>query len=235
MRKGIFVIPSIVTLMGMFAGFYAILSALEGKYVHSAWAIIIAGLFDGMDGWVARLTHTTTKFGIELDSLSDVIAFGVAPATLMFTWALMPFGRLGWAAVFLFMACGAMRLARFNIQMGSSEKKSFTGMPIPAAAGILAATLLFYTEMGLAHEKSLIILIMTIFLALLMVSTLRYHGQKEIDMKKRKPFRILVIVVIMAALIIIRPEMAIFSFAMIYLWSGIIENAYLFFIKKEPL
>jgi CDP-diacylglycerol--serine O-phosphatidyltransferase len=235
MRKGIFVIPSIVTLMGMFAGFYAILSALEGKYVHSAWAIIVAGLFDGMDGWVARKTHTTTKFGIELDSLSDVIAFGVAPATLMFKWALQPFGRLGWAAVFLFMACGAMRLARFNIQMGSSEKKSFTGMPIPAAAGILSATLLFYTEMGWAHQKSVIILMMTIFLALLMVSTLRYHGQKEIDMKKRKPFRILVIVVIMAALIIIRPEMAIFSFAMIYLWSGIIENAYLFFIKKEPL
>jgi CDP-diacylglycerol--serine O-phosphatidyltransferase len=233
MRKGIFVIPSLVTLMGMFAGFYAILSALEGKYVHSAWAIIVAGLFDGLDGWVARKTHTTTKFGIELDSLSDVIAFGVAPATLMFTWSLMPFGRLGWAAVFLFMACGAMRLARFNIQMGSSEKKSFTGMPIPAAAGILSATLLFNTEMGWAHEKSVIILIMTTVLALLMVSTLRYHSLKEIDLKKRKPFRILVIAVIMAALIIIRPEISIFSFAMIYLWGGLMENGYLYFIKKE--
>jgi CDP-diacylglycerol--serine O-phosphatidyltransferase len=235
MRKGIFVIPSLVTLMGMFAGFFAIISALEGNYVYSAWAIVIAGLFDGMDGWVARKTHTTTRFGIELDSLSDVIAFGVAPATLLYKWALSPFGRIGWAVVFLFMACGAMRLARFNIQMGSSEKKSFTGMPIPAAAGILSATLLFYTEMGLEHQKSIIILILMAFLALLMVSTLRYHGQKEIDTKKRKPFWILVIVVIMATLFIIRPEITIFSFAMIYLWTGIIENGYLYFIKKEPL
>ena len=123
----------------MFCGFYAILASLKGHYIYSAWAILIANVFDGLDGWVARLTHSTTRFGIELDSLSDLVAFGIAPAVLIYSWALQSFGRLGWGAAFLFVICGALRLARFNVQMGSAESKSFTGMPIPGAATVMAS------------------------------------------------------------------------------------------------
>jgi CDP-diacylglycerol--serine O-phosphatidyltransferase len=232
MKKGIYLLPNTITLCGMFAGFYAIISALQGNFTISAWAIVVAGVFDALDGWVARLTHSTTKFGIELDSLSDVISFGVAPAALVYKWSLMPFGRLGWAAVFLFVACGAMRLARYNIQMGSSERKSFTGMPIPAAAGMCAAMTLFFTEMGWDPGKSHFVLFITVLSALLMVSTLRFHAIKEIDLKKRKPFWLLVLLVVLLAVIIIEPEVVLFIFAMLYLLGGIIENSYLL-LKKE--
>lgn len=139
MRKGIYILPNSLTLCGMFMGFYSILSSLKGDYIHASYAIIIAMIFDGLDGWVARLTNSTTKFGIELDSLSDLVAFGVAPSVLLYKWALFPFNRIGWAAAFLFMACGALRLARYNVQMGSTESKAFTGMPIPAAATIVSS------------------------------------------------------------------------------------------------
>ncbi|MEW6586929.1 MAG: CDP-diacylglycerol--serine O-phosphatidyltransferase, partial [Nitrospirota bacterium] len=146
MRKGIYILPNTLTLCGMFLGFYSILASIKGLYLHASWAILLAGIFDGLDGWVARLTHSTTRFGIELDSLSDLVAFGVAPAVLLYKWALMPFGRVGWAAAFFFVACGALRLARYNVQMGSTESKAFTGMPIPGAAGLLATLVIFYTE-----------------------------------------------------------------------------------------
>lgn len=227
MRKGIYLLPNSLTLCGMFAGFYAIIAVLKGNYVPAAWGVLIAGVFDGLDGWVARLTHSTTKFGIELDSLSDEIAFGIAPAALLYNWSLMPFGRVGWAASFLFAACGALRLARYNVQMGSTERKSFTGMPIPAAAGFVAAMVLFYNKMGLGHEKNLFILFMTFVLSILMVSTLRFHGAKEIDFSKRKPFWLLVAVAITFAVVVMHPEIALFVFAIIYLIGGLLENSFL--------
>ena len=146
MKKGIYILPNGLTLCGMFFGFYSILSAIKGNYVHAAWAIMIADVFDGLDGWVARLTHSTTRFGIELDSLSDLVAFGVAPAVMIYKWSIAPFGRIGIAAAFLFAACGALRLARYNVQMGSTESKAFTGMPIPGAASVLASLVIFYYE-----------------------------------------------------------------------------------------
>lgn len=217
----------------MFAGFYALLASIKGDYIHAAWAIMIATVFDGLDGWVARRTSSTTRFGIELDSLSDVIAFGVAPSVLLFRWALMPFGRVGWAAAFLFTACGALRLARFNIQMGSAEKKSFTGMPIPGAACVVAATVLFYKEMGLVSNKSFFILILAFVLAALMVSTLKFHSLKEIDFSKRKPFRLLVVFIVILALVLMHAEIALFSLAMLYLSSGLVENAYIYFRQRQ--
>lgn len=233
MRKGIYVLPNTITLCGMFAGFYAIVSALQGNFTHSAWAILVAGVFDALDGWVARLTHSTTRFGIELDSLSDVIAFGVAPASLVYKWSLTPFGRIGWAAAFLFVACGAMRLARFNIQMGSSERRSFTGMPIPAAAGILAAMTLFYNELGWDSEGSYFVLLITILCSVLMVSTLRYHSLKEINLKERKPFWILVSLVMTFVIVVAHPEIALFALAALYLSSGIAEWLYLHLRKGK--
>src|SRR5574340_297670 len=193
MKKGIYILPNTLTLCGMLMGFYSILASLKGNYVHASWAILFAMIFDGLDGWVARLTHSTTKFGIELDSLSDLVAFGVAPAVMVYQWSIGPFKRIGIAAAFFFAACGALRLARYNVQMGSTESKAFTGMPIPGAASVLASLVIFYYEFwDKAPEKNIFVLALTMCLGLLMVSTLKFHGLKEIDFSKRKPFWILV-------------------------------------------
>lgn len=234
MKKGIYILPNSLTLCGMFFGFYSILSAIKGNFNHASWAIMIAVVFDGLDGWVARLTHSTTRFGIELDSLSDLVAFGVAPSVLVYEWAISSFGRIGFAAAFLFTACGALRLARYNVQMGSTESKAFTGMPIPGAATLIAALVLFWR--GIWHSAPLgnvFVLIFTVFLALLMVSTLRFHGLKEIDFRRRKPFWILVVFVVGFGLILIHPPIALFIFAMIYLMEGLVENVYLFRKKRR--
>lgn len=217
----------------MFAGFYAIVAVLSGNFVHASWAIIIAGLFDGIDGWVARLTGSTTKFGIELDSLSDVIAFGVSPSVLLYKWTLSSFGRVGAAAAFLFVACGALRLARYNIQMGSEEKKHFTGMPIPAAAFISATTVLFYAELDIGHAKSYFGLFITLVCAAVMVSTMRFHSQKELNLGRRKPFWILVGVVLFLAVFITHPEITLFVIGILYLISGPSEVLYHHLIKKK--
>lgn len=236
MRKGIYILPNTLTLCGMFLGFFSILASLKGDYVHAAWAILVADIFDGLDGWVARLTGSTTKFGIELDSLSDLVAFGVAPAVMLYKWALMPFGRVGWAAAFLFVACGALRLARYNVQMGSAESKAFTGMPIPGAASIIAALVIFYHEMwDSTPARNYLILFCTFFLAVLMVSRLRYHGAKELDFGKRKPFWILVAIVIVLVLVVMHPAIALFVFAMIYLVGGIIENMIIYYKKRRRM
>jgi len=234
-KKGIYLLPNSLTLCGMFCGFFAILSAINGNYLYAAWAIILANVFDGLDGWIARLTNTTTRFGIELDSLSDLVAFGVAPSVMMFKWSLMPFNRLGWAVAFLFVACGALRLARFNVQTGAPGSKAFKGMPIPAAATVLASIVIFYYEFWTGQPgKNIFLLVITVLLSLLMVSTLRYHGLKEIDFRERKPFWVLIVFVIIMFIMFIHPSTAIFIFAMAYLFWGIIENIYLF-IKRRRL
>lgn len=233
-KRGIYILPNILTLCGLFSGFFAIMAAINGNYLHAAWAIVIANIFDGLDGWIARLTNTATRFGIELDSLSDLVAFGVAPAIMMYKWALMPFGRIGWAAAFLFVSCGALRLARFNIQTGQSNSKAFKGMPIPGAATVLSSIVIFYYEFweGIP-EKNIFLLSIVILLSLLMVSTLRYHGIKEIDFKERKPFWVLIVFVIILFIMLVHPSTAIFIFAMLYLFWGIIENIYLFFRNRK--
>lgn len=218
----------------MFCGFYAILVSFKGQYVYGAWAVLIALIFDGLDGWVARVTHSTTKFGIELDSLSDLVAFGVAPAVLIYSWGLRSFGRIGWGAAFLFVICGALRLARYNVQMGSTESRAFTGMPIPGAASVIASLVLFYSEVwGSLTGKNYIVLFLSFLLAALMVSTLRYHGLKEISSKRRMPFWLLVAVVATLVLIFMYPEIIIFIFSIGYMLWGVIESAVVFRRKKR--
>lgn len=234
MKKGIYILPNALTLCGMFCGFFAILSAVKGNYLIAAWGIMVANIFDGLDGWVARLTGSTTKFGIELDSLSDLVAFGVAPSVTIYKWAISPFGRVGFAAAFLFTACGALRLARYNIQMGSTESKAFTGMPIPGAASVLATLIIFYHELWEGPpQKNVYILILTIVLALLMVSTLKFHALKELDFKKRKPFGILVAFVLAVGVIVIYPQVTLFIFAMVYLAEGLVENIFLLYRRQS--
>jgi len=233
-KKGVYLLPNTLTLCGMFAGFFAILSAINGEFLYAAWAIILANIFDGLDGWIARLTNTSTRFGIELDSLSDLVAFGVAPSVMMYKWVLAPYERFGWAAAFLFVACGALRLARFNVQTGAPGSKAFKGMPIPAAATILSSIVIFYyTFWQGVPEKNIFFPIITIVLSLLMVSTLRYHGLKEIDFRERKPFWVLIIFVIVLFFFLAHPPTAIFVFAMTYMIWGIVENIYLFVRRKR--
>jgi CDP-diacylglycerol--serine O-phosphatidyltransferase len=220
----------------MFMGFFSILSSLKGDYIYASYAIIIGMIFDGLDGWVARLTNSTTKFGIELDSLSDLVAFGVAPSVLLYKWSLFPFNRIGWAAAFLFMACGALRLARYNVQMGSTESKAFTGMPIPAAATIVSSLVIFYHEVwNTTPGKNYFILLLTVVLAVLMVSTLKYHGAKEIDFSRRKPFLVLVAIVVVLTLVVMHPPITLFIFAMIYLFGGILENIIVYYRRGKQI
>lgn len=229
--KGVYILPNALTLCGMFFGFYAIIAAINENYIHSAWAIILANIFDGLDGWVARLTRTTTKFGVELDSLSDLVAFGVAPAILIYKWALFDFGRIGFAIAFLFAACGALRLARFNIQIGGS--KSFKGLPIPGAATMLATTVLFCQEIfECIPQKNILFPILTTMLSIMMVSHLKFHGLKEVDFREKKPYWILLFFILLLFFIVIHPTIAVFVLASFYVLSGIIESIIIIIKQK---
>ncbi len=236
MRRGVYILPNGLTLCGMFSGFYSIMASFKGDFILAGWAIIVAMVFDGLDGWFARITGSSSRFGIELDSLSDLVAFGVAPSILIFSWSLSAFGGIGWAVSFLYVGCGALRLARYNIQMDSTEKKYFTGMPIPAAAAVIATLVIFYhSQWDIKPEKSIPLLFLVVVLSWLMVSTLRFHGAKEIDFKRRKPFWFLIILIVVIVVIRIHPPISLFVFALSYMTWGIIENTYIFYKKRKPV
>jgi len=235
MRKGIYLLPNIITLSSMFSGFYSIIASFNSDYERAAWAIMIASVFDVLDGWVARMTHTTSKFGIEIDSLSDAISFGVAPGVLVYSWSLQSFGKVGWLGAFFMVACAALRLARFNVQMGSEEKKHFTGLPSPAAALMIATTVLAYQEVidtlkgmhlaGLADMISLDywVLAMTFVVAGLMVSNITYHSVKEANLKERRPFGLLVAIVALLTVVAYHPALVLFLISLAYVLAGIGE------------
>src|SRR3970040_2135941 len=151
-KKGIFLLPNLITSASLFGGFYSIIASLDGEFGKAAIAIIISAVLDGLDGSIARLTGSSSKFGVEYDSLADLIAFGLAPGVLIFTWALRPFGRYGWLAAFLYVVCGALRLARFNVQITTIESKRFNGLPIPAAAALVFSTVLLFFHIGRGEE-----------------------------------------------------------------------------------
>ena len=216
----IYVLPNLITTMNMFFGFVAIIQAIKGEYVFSAYAIVAAAIFDQLDGRVARLTHSSSKFGAEYDSLCDLISFGAAPSIILYLWALQPFGRIGWLVSFLFTACGALRLARFNVQANVIEKAYFQGLPIPMAAGIVASSVLAFTDLELDAQRSYLLLFMTVLLSIVMVSTFRYRSFKDIDLKRRLPFKYLVIGVALLALVAIKPEVMLFVVFLSYAVAG---------------
>lgn len=231
--RGVYILPNVLTLCGMLFGFYAIISAINEKFIHAAWAIILANIFDGLDGLVARLTRTTTRFGIELDSLSDLVVFGVAPSILIYKWALFDFGRVGFAIAFLFIACGALRLAKFNI-LSLDGIKSFKGLPIPGAATMIAATVIFYEEiLDLIPQKNILFPILTFLLSFMMVSNLKFHGLKEVDFMEKKPFWILLFFIILIFFLVIHPQITVFVLASIYVFWGIIENIIILIKKRK--
>lgn len=221
LRKGVYVLPNLITSASMFAGFYVIIASTDGNFVSAAWFILLSAILDGLDGKVARMTGTTSKFGVELDSLADVIAFGVAPGVLMYTWALKPFGKLGWLAAFLYVVCGALRLARFNVQVETVESKRFVGLPIPAAACIVSTcVLLFYELGGTGTIKKVSVVLLVFLLAYLMVSNVKYLSLKDPDMFKRQPFMMLVAAIMILIVIVAKPEIVLFIIGMVYMVSG---------------
>lgn len=232
LRKGVYILPNLITCCSMFAGFYVIIASTDGNFVRAAWFILLSAILDALDGKVARMTGTTSKFGVELDSLADVIAFGVAPGVLMYTWALKPFGKLGWLAAFLYVVCGALRLARFNVQVNTVEAKRFVGMPIPAAACIVATCVLLFFELGGTGTIKMFSVVLLVFLlAFLMVSNVKYFSLKDPDLFKRQPFMMLVLAIMSVIVIVARPEVMLFVIGMAYLASGPIS--YLFNRRKK--
>ena len=225
-RRGVYLLPSIFTMGNLFCGYACIVYAMRGEFATAAPFIGFAMILDMLDGRIARMTGTSSDFGIELDSLADVVSFGMAPAILSFTWGLQPLGRLGWAVGFLFVAAAALRLARFNIQAGSQDKRYFVGLPSPAAAAVSAATVFAYPWGFLTFVEALPVMAMVIVPALLMVSTIRFRSFKTFDLQARRSYTVLLLVAVVIVLIAAQPEYLFVALAYGYLFSAFAELAW---------
>lgn len=220
-HRGIYLLPNLFTTGAMFAGFYAITSAINGRFETAAISIFVAMILDGLDGRVARMTNTQSEFGVQYDSLSDMVSFGVAPGLVMYLWAFESLGKLGLFAAFVHTAGGALRLARFNTQVEVADKRYFQGLPSPAAAGILAGGLWISLEHGYDVESiKYLVLILTISTGLLMVSNFRYSSFKEIDFKGKVPFVVAIVVMLGISFIMAQPQNMLFILALSYAISG---------------
>ena len=232
-RRSIYILPNIFTTLCLFFGFSSILASIDGRYGQAAWFIFISALCDGLDGTVARMTNTTSRFGVEYDSLCDLVAFGAAPAVLVYVWALTPgdlgphYPRLGVAAAFIFLACGALRLARFNVFSETRDPGFFQGLPIPGGGLMIAAAVLWHYRPG--HESqpsSFLILGFVLVLAFLMVSSMDYVSHKnKFLFRNRRPFETLVVVVLLMGLIIAKNRSAFLPIGLVYLASGPVVTA----------
>jgi len=221
-RRGVYLLPSMFTLANMFCGYACVVFAMQGKYETAAPFVAFAVMLDALDGRIARLTGTTSAFGLEFDSLADVISFGIAPAILTFAWGLAPLGRLGWAAGFIFVTAGAIRLARFNIQT-STDKRYFVGMPIPAAAGVPASTVFVFPTPLQDYQTALPALALVIVPAILMVSTIRFRSFKTIDLQARRSYTILLVLALILVAIATHPRWTLMAIAYTYLLSAFVE------------
>ena len=219
--RGIYILPNLFTTMNIFCGFYAVIAAVNGATNAAAIAILVAAIFDALDGKIARVTHSTSRFGVEYDSLADLISFGLAPGLMIYLWALKPLGRLGWLAAFLFMVCGALRLARFNTQVDSVKSDYFVGLPIPAAACMLATTVMLHHRLGIGTSANKILILMLIYiLSFLMVSSFKFYSFKKPELSKKMNFNVLVGAVLIMIFIAAQPAIALFSIGLAYIMSG---------------
>lgn len=231
-RRGIYLLPNLFTTAALFAGFYAIVAAMDGRFEDAAIAIFVAMVFDGADGRIARLTNTESAFGAEYDSLSDVVSFGLAPALVAYELTLSGLGKLGWLAAFFYAAATALRLARFNTQLGSADKRYFQGLPCPAAAAVLAGWMWVCVENGLSGSGIPgITLAITVGMGVLMVSNIRFHSFKEFDLKGRVPFMTLLAVVVIFVLVSTDPPFVLFTVTFCFALSGPVLT--LFQIRKR--
>lgn len=222
LRKGVYLIPSLFTAGNLMCGFFSIIATFHGEYVNAALLILLANVFDGVDGYVARLTRTTSQFGVEFDSLADVVAFGVAPAVLVYLWALVPWQTWGWLAASTYVVCGALRLSRFNVQVQGAAKNYFVGLPIPAAAQMITSSVILYSYLGGvgAPNRHLVFLLVVYGLAALMVSNIPYFSLKNNDIRKRHPHWMLVSGLILITLIIAERHIMFFTIVLLYTLSG---------------
>jgi CDP-diacylglycerol--serine O-phosphatidyltransferase len=231
-NRGIYLLPNLFTTAALFSGFYAVLAAMNGKFEQAAIAIFVAMVLDGLDGRVARLTNTQTAFGAEYDSLSDMVAFGLAPALVMYAWSLQGLGKLGWMAAFIYTVGAALRLARFNTQIGTADKRYFQGLPSPAAAAILAASVWVSVDHDIqGDDVSILACVFTIGAGLLMVSNVRYSSFKEVDFKGKVPFFMIVVVALAFGVITVQPAVVLFLLFVGYALSGLVLT--LFHLKRR--
>ncbi len=230
MRKGVYILPNFITSASLFCGIFSIILAHSGRYSQAAFYIIVSAILDGIDGKVARFTNTVTRFGLEYDSICDVVAFGVTPAFLIFSFSLSDFGKFGLAVVYLYVVCGALRLARFNIQAHTVESRYFCGLPIPAAATFLATFIMMLNGRGkvVSFYINIFLLFVTLILAFLMVSNIRYYSFKESSLFKRKPFYFLVFSLAIFAIFVTRPKEVLFLLLAFYIISGPIFHFFIF-------
>lgn len=228
--KGIYLLPNLFTTGAMFAGYYSIIAGIQGKFEMACLSIFIAALLDGLDGRVARLTNTQSEFGEQYDSLSDLLSFAVAPSLLAFNWSLYSLaevhpvlGKLGWLGAFVFAVSGALRLARFNTQIGVIDKAYFQGLPSPAAAAVIAGFVWICVDMGLAGENlTYLMLPLTVVVGLLMVSRFRYYSFKTIPVREGVPFIWLLLLVLLFVLLTIKTSWVLFVIFSLYACSGVI-------------
>lgn len=232
-RRGVYLLPSLFTMANMFCGYACIVHAMRAEFATGAVFIGIAIVLDMLDGRIARLTGTTSAFGVEFDSLADVVSFGIAPAILSFAWGLQPLGRLGWAAGFVFAAAAAVRLARFNIQHGAGDKRYFVGMPSPAAAGVPAATVFLLPAGFHTYQQALPVLAMVIVPALLMVSAIRFRSFKSFDLQARRAYPVLFLIAVGIALLVSHTEIVLVVLAYSYLASAFVGMAW-HRLRKKP-
>ncbi|RMF93878.1 MAG: CDP-diacylglycerol--serine O-phosphatidyltransferase, partial [Candidatus Schekmanbacteria bacterium] len=245
MRRGIFILPSLFTTGNALCGFYAIIASINAinittgnvfsvdrKWIlRSAIAIILGAFFDGLDGRVARSTKTTSRFGLEFDSLADLLTFGVAPAILVYVWALRPYGKIGWVAAFLYVICTALRLARFNVQATGKKSNYFIGLPSPAAASLIATLVIFYfsywesTE-GFFRYRAIISVVAVYVVALFMVSTFKFRSLGGIDFSRSKPFNVLIGIILFLFLILMKPSLMFFVICWGYFFVALCEGIY---------
>lgn len=220
-HSGIYLLPNLFTTASLFAAFYSIVASLKAQYEIAAIAIFIGMIADGLDGRIARLTNTQTDFGAQYDSLSDMVTFGVAPALLVYSWALQYLGKIGWLVAFIYTAAVALRLARFNTQVATADKRYFQGLPCPPAAAAISSFVWFCYQNELAHPVvTVLTALITVIAAILMVSNVRYYSFKEVDFKGKVPFLYLLLMVILFVAIAANPSLVLFTGFVIYALSG---------------
>lgn len=237
--KSIYLLPNLFTTAALFAGFYAVIAAINNRFEHAAIAVLVAMVLDGLDGRIARMTNTSSDFGAEYDSMSDMVSFGVAPALIMYEWSLhniarQGFGQVGWVVAFLFAACAALRLARFNVQIGSVDKKFFVGLASPAAAAVLVCTVWVFHDSGVTGSQvSSLALVVTIICALLMVSNFRYYSFKDLGANKRVPFFFLLGLVMVFGFTSLDPPKVMFAGFVAYAFSGPLFEGWRWLRKRK--
>ena len=224
-RRGIYLLPNLFTTAALFCGFYAVVSGMHGKFENAAIAIFVAMIFDSLDGRVARLTNTQSKFGAEFDSLADMVSFGVAPALVMFSWALSGLGKFGWACAFVYVACAALRLARFNTQIDTADKNFFSGLASPAAAAVVAGIIWVCHDEGLIGrqvptELAVLAGLLTAIVGFLMILNVPYHSFKALDLRGRVPFVVMILIVVLFGVVMMDPARVLLVAFMLYALSG---------------